>query len=298
MALNNTAIPGATGQTYSATVVGNYDCNIGNGCGSITSNVLTVVSTPTATITAGGATTFCSGGSVTLSANTGSGITYQWNRSGVAISGATASTYVASITGIYTCQLTGCGGSSISNSISVSARTGPGAAITGPTSLCGVASLTLTANSGAVTYQWRLNSVNISGATLSTYVVTAVGAYDCVETDNCGTSTSNVKNVNAGVLPSGFISMFGSTTLCPGSTDHLFINTWHPGETFQWQLNGVNISGATSTTYYPTVSGNYSCFMVGSCGSVTSNSITVTVLIAPSVTISAAGSTTFCQGEA
>ncbi|MFN3876216.1 MAG: fibronectin type III domain-containing protein, partial [Flavobacteriales bacterium] len=44
----------------------------------------------TATITAGGPTTFCAGGSVVLSANTGTGLTYQWRRNGAKISGATA----------------------------------------------------------------------------------------------------------------------------------------------------------------------------------------------------------------
>jgi oligosaccharide reducing-end xylanase len=44
---------------------------------------------PNASITPAGPTTFCSGGSVTLNANTGSGLSYQWLLNGNNISAAT-----------------------------------------------------------------------------------------------------------------------------------------------------------------------------------------------------------------
>uniref|UniRef100_UPI000687FCC2 glycosyl hydrolase family 8 n=1 Tax=Cytophaga aurantiaca TaxID=29530 RepID=UPI000687FCC2 len=58
------------------------------------------------TITAGGATTFCSGGNVVLNANTGTGYTYQWNKDAVAIASATNASYTATQSGSYTVAVT------------------------------------------------------------------------------------------------------------------------------------------------------------------------------------------------
>ncbi|MBK8875573.1 MAG: hypothetical protein IPN13_17315 [Bacteroidetes bacterium] len=54
-----------------------------------------------ALVTPAGPTTFCSGGSVTLNASSGSGLTYQWQRNGTSIPGAVNSSYVASTPGNY-----------------------------------------------------------------------------------------------------------------------------------------------------------------------------------------------------
>jgi hypothetical protein len=56
---------------------------------------------PPAIISASGPTTFCAGSSVTLNANTGAGLTYQWFRSGVLLAGATSSSLVATSAGNY-----------------------------------------------------------------------------------------------------------------------------------------------------------------------------------------------------
>src|SRR5206468_4851413 len=61
----------------------------------------------TPTITAGSATTFCQGGSVTLSSSSASG--NQWFLNGAAISGATNATYSANASGSYTVQVTSSG---------------------------------------------------------------------------------------------------------------------------------------------------------------------------------------------
>lgn len=56
---------------------------------------------PIVSITSSGPTTFCVGGSVTLNANTGTGLTFQWKRNGVSIAGATSSSYIATTSGNY-----------------------------------------------------------------------------------------------------------------------------------------------------------------------------------------------------
>ena len=74
---NGSAITGATSSTYYAITAGSYTCVGTNSCGSVTSNaiILTVNYLPSATISADGSTTICSGNSVTLNANTGTGLT-------------------------------------------------------------------------------------------------------------------------------------------------------------------------------------------------------------------------------
>lgn len=79
---------------------------------------------PAATITAGGPTTICIGTTVTLSANTGTGLTYQWKKGNANIAGATLSTYVASTTGTYKCVVANSNGcTKTSNAINVTTIT-------------------------------------------------------------------------------------------------------------------------------------------------------------------------------
>lgn len=101
---NAVNISGGTGQNYNASVSGNYKVIITNGSGcSNASNVINITfnSTPSATTTANGPTTFCAGSSVVLSGNPGTGLTYQWRKYGVNIAGATAINYTATKSGTY-----------------------------------------------------------------------------------------------------------------------------------------------------------------------------------------------------
>ena len=120
---NNMNISGATNSTYTASVSGTFTCTVIYPCGSSTSNgiVITKLATSTATITANGATTFCAGGSVVLNVNVQSGVTYQWRKGGISISGATNSSYTATAAGNYRCLVTktatGC--TKLSNNITI-----------------------------------------------------------------------------------------------------------------------------------------------------------------------------------
>ncbi len=61
--------------------------------------------TPIATITPQGNTTFCQGGSINLNASTGAGYTYEWYKNGNLISGSIASSYAANQSGSYTVKV-------------------------------------------------------------------------------------------------------------------------------------------------------------------------------------------------
>ncbi len=102
---------GATTQAINVIAAGSY--NVSTTCGSsvATSNIITVTIAPsTPVITAGGPTTFCPGGSVTLTSSTAGN--YLWSN------GATVQSIVVSVAGIYSVSTT-CGSTATSPPITV-----------------------------------------------------------------------------------------------------------------------------------------------------------------------------------
>lgn len=186
---------------YVPTVAGtyNYRCNIHP---TMLASFTVVCSTPSATITAGGPTTFCKPGSVTLSETTGTFAAYQWKKGNNNLAGETLSTYAATKTGTYKVVVTnGCGLTATSNSISVTVNATPAATVTpaGPIDMCDGQTATLTANTGAnLAYQWYKGANPVNNATNSTHVVSKAGKYKVVVTNTqtgC-TKTSNKVQVN------------------------------------------------------------------------------------------------------
>lgn len=126
--LNGATISGATAASYTAAASGSYTVTITSGANSATSSSITVTKLPkpAATITAQGPTTFCAGGSVVLSANAGTGLTYKWKKGGNYISGATLSNYTASIGGNYRVEVTranGCSKTSAVTAVTINCKT-------------------------------------------------------------------------------------------------------------------------------------------------------------------------------
>ena len=79
-------------------------------------------------ITASGPLTFCDGNSVTLSASSGAGYTYQWKKDGINITSANTSTYVATTSGSYTLVITnsvGCSSTTSATEVLVNLSTTP-----------------------------------------------------------------------------------------------------------------------------------------------------------------------------
>gem|GEM_PF-1606991 len=104
----------------SKTVTADYTSS--SGCTSLSAaSSTTAVNIPTVpTITAGGTTTFCSGGSVTLTSS--SATSYQWYKDGSIISGAISSSYSATTSGSYTVKTfnaSGCDATSSGTTVTV-----------------------------------------------------------------------------------------------------------------------------------------------------------------------------------
>ena len=292
-------IPGATTATYNATTSGSYTVTvytINNKCSATsTPTVVTVNALPTAAITAGGATTFCTGGSVTLTSSTGT--SYQWNNAAGPISGATSSTYAATTAGSYTVKVTNantCSATSTATVVTVNAL--PTATITagGATTFCTGGSVTLTSSTGT-SYQWNNAAGPISGATSATYAATTAGSYTVKVTNaNTCSATSTATTVTVNALPTAAITASGSTTFCTGGSVTLTSST---GTLYQWNNAAGPISGATSATYAAATAGSYTVKVTNAntC-SATSTAIAVTVNALPTATITAGGATTFCTG--
>lgn len=152
--------------------------NTGQTGSSPVINVI-VTTCPTPIITPSGPTTMCSG-SVILQANTGSGYIYQWKKDGVSISGATNSSYTATVTGGYQVKIIHGSCISWSAPTSVKIQSGLKASITpaGPTTFCTGGSVKLFANTcTGYSYQWKKNGVYIPGAVNSAYSAVASGNY-------------------------------------------------------------------------------------------------------------------------
>jgi hypothetical protein len=304
--LNGNAIGGATNTTYVASANGSYTVTTtdGNGCTSLPSAAVVVTVNPLPaqpTITPGGPTTFCTGGSVTLTSNSATG--NQWFLNGNPIGGGTNQTYIANANGSYTVQVTD-GNSCVSplsagttvtvNPLPAQPTITPG----GPTTFCAGGSVTLTSSS-ATGNQWSLNGNPIGGATAQNYVATLNGNYTVVSTDGNGcpspASTATTVTVNPGpaaptIIPSG------PTTFCAGGSVTL---TSSSATGNQWLLNGNPIGGANAQNYLVTAGGSYSVQFTDGSGCLSSTSTPTVVTVNPlpaKPTITPGGPTTFCTG--
>ena len=231
--------------------------------------------TPTPTIS--GTTTV--GSTLTVTPGTWSPtatLTYQWLRDGVAISGATASTYVlvaADLSHKMTVTVTG-SASGYTTTSKTSAATAAVAAAslkaftTAPApTISGTATVgsTLTVTPGTwsptatLTYQWLRDGVAITGATSNTYVLVAADSGHKITVTVTGsaagyTTTSKTSAATAAVAAAAFTTAPTPTisgTAQVGSTLTVTPGTWSPTATlaYQWLSDGVAITGATSSTY-------------------------------------------------
>jgi hypothetical protein len=251
-------------------------CNDGNACttNDTWNSSCQCVGTggaSTPTITASGATVFCTGGSVVLSTGTGSGYTYQWKRNGTNISGATTSSYTVSTAGTYTIVVSASGCSNTSAGVVITVGTLPTATITagGPTTFCSGGSVTLTANSGSgYTYQWKLNGTNISGATSQSYSATQAGGYTVVVSSGGCNRTSST-------MTTSLVS--GPTLSCSASpsnsTVSVSVTSGTGPYTYAWNTNPIN---TTATATVP-ASGSYTVSVQGANGCTSTCTVSITL---------------------
>jgi large repetitive protein len=280
---------GETTPSINVTTAGSYTVQVTNAGGCLSpvsaATTISVNALPaTPTVTAGGPTTFCAGGSVTLTSSAGT--TYLWSPGG-----ATSASISATTSGTYTVQVTnpaGClSAASAPTVVTVNALpAAPTITPSGSTSICAGSSVTLTASAGT-TYFWS------TGETTASITVTTAGSYTVEITDinGCTSPMSAATNVIVNPIPSvPTITASGATTFCSGNSVVLTSsaasgNLWSTGETTQ------SITVTTSGSY------TVEQILLG-CSSGNSIATAVTVNPNPSVpTITASGPTTFCDGN-
>jgi len=196
---------GNWGKSREITETGDYFCTVTdfNGCTGISNFISTTVHEPEdPTITVFGSTTFCNDSSYSCKLSTIGGYSYQWQKAGTLIPGATKRSYIPTLTRTYKVIITddwGCTKLSEGTKITVNSLPATAITVTGGKNYCLGDIITLSAKAETgYTYQWKRNGTNISGAILPTYLVTSPGDYTYAVTDLNGCNkTSNTTSITS-----------------------------------------------------------------------------------------------------
>ncbi len=268
--MSGVPIPGATSNTYVPSSSGTYDVVITNSTGCSATSAfksVTINPTPAGTVTVTGPTLICAGDSVSMTADAGTGYTYQWYDIGGPIAGATNITYEAMSAGSYhvvEANSFGCTATSGTTVVVVNPLpTGLGITSTGPLVFCtGSLGTTLSVTSGGgistPSFQWYDNGVPVVGGTGYTLVVTTSGTFKALVTDgSTGCSAFSPADVTTLItIPS--VSTLTSASFCWGGSATLAVSVISGiSPTYQWFLGTTAITGATNNMYAATVTGSY-----------------------------------------
>jgi hypothetical protein len=331
---NGASISGATSSSYTTSATTTSDTGstfavvVSNTAGTVTSSAATLTVNAAAvapaittqpanqTVTAGQTATF------TVAATGTAPLSYQWQKNGANISGATSSSYITPATtttdsgSTFRAVVTNTAGTVTSSAATLTVN----AAAVAPTITTQPSSQTVTAAQTAtfsvaatgtapLSYQWSKNNTAISGATSANYTTPATATSDSGSTftvmvsNTAGTVTSSAATltVNAAAVAPAITAQPANQTVTAGQTaTFTVVATGTSPLGYQWQKNGASISGATSSSYTTaatTSSDSGSTFAVvvsNTAGTVTSSAATLTVnaaAVAPAITTQPANQT-------
>lgn len=202
----------------------------------------------------------------------GTALSYQWTASGVAIAGATASTFTPTAQQVgrtlavtVTGKLAGYASASRASGMTTKVAAGTLSVATPTISGTVASGSTLTAKPGAwtsgtaFTYQWFAGGTAISGATNSTYTLGSSQKGKTISVKVTGsksgyTSVSKMSNATAKVATASTVSIVGAAAV--GVTLEAVAGTWTSGTSFayQWYADGAAITAATSPSHTVTSS--------------------------------------------
>jgi uncharacterized delta-60 repeat protein len=335
---NGSVITGAT--TASFTVAnsqpgdaGAYSVVVTGAGGAVTSapGSVTITTTPPTITNQPTSTSVLIGGTASFSVTaTGTPApTYQWQKNGNTISGATNATltFLSAVTtdaGSYTVVVSNAASSITSNAATLTVNTpappappSPPAPPPAPANIAPTITtqpVGLTAKVGdainfsiratgtpAPTYQWRKDGTAVTGATANTLGLPSVsssdaGSYDVVVANIAGTVTSAAATLVVNVPPT-ITTQPASLTKKAGETAVFSVTaTGTPAPSYQWRKNGTGIAGATSSTLtLASLAGadaaSYDVVVTNAIGAITSTAATLVVNVPPSFTTQPASGT-------
>lgn len=243
------SVPTTTAGTYVYRLVSVRDAS-STACVQVQSGTATVVvnAMPTTPIITTSSTHLCNGINTVLSIqNSVAGITYQWYRNGVLLTGNTNASITVNTSGIYTVRAisaTGCT-TEASNSITITTGTIPTPVIIGTGKVCpgGKTPLKISSQQGLVFDRWRWIKDSAGGGVLSEDSLFSfhAGQYRVmVEREGCRDSLGFAVTTDDTDFPAGRIEL--STTSIPYGGLLTLTASVAPAVLFQWNLgNGRNV---------------------------------------------------------
>lgn len=240
----------------------------GNGCTNSQSVTLDVHPIPNVKIN--GRTTYCQGGSTTVTATGAS--TYEWS------SGEVSQSITAAYAGTYTVTGTDQYGCSASKSVTITQAT-VNATISGNRYFCHGQSTTLSVVGDETnTYRW------FDGSTSSDINITSAGQYSVTVTNSSGCQSTLSAIVSEYAMSAPAIS--GNLTICEGQSTTLRATG---GTTYEWDDGSLSamITVSATGTYTVTATNTYGCTATAS----------ATVLVNPAPVVNILAQNTICRGE-
>ncbi len=251
---------GSTTQQISVTTTGMYAVTVTGMNGCTTSDVIYVVFNPAPIVNLGSDIVVCEGAPVMLDAQN-PGSSYQWSNaeSTQQVNVTTTGTYSVTVTNAQNC--------SASDAVSVTVNVNPVVDLGPNKAGCEGDSFTLDAGNTGSTFLWSNSNTSqtITASTSGTYTVTVTNVSQCSASDSVMVFIFQLPVVNLG----------NDTALC--IVQPYLLNAGNAGATFNWS-NGAHTQtiGVTQTgTYSVTVTNAYNC--------VSTDDITVTAKILPSL---------------
>jgi len=132
----------------------------------------------------------------------------------------------------------------------------------------------------AITYQWYNSTGPISGATSNNYTASAAGSYHVVVSNTCGDVSSATSVLTLNTLTS-ITKDPVNTGVCVNHDAMFSVVADGTNLHYQWKFGtnkvGTDSPNLTLTSVSTDAAGNYSVIVSGTCGTKTSNTVTLTV---------------------
>lgn len=203
----------------------------------------------------------CEGATVTLSTESDPRWSYQWQRDGANIAGATSATLTVAEPGDYVVVksfATTCGNDTTSKVTKVQAMPPPAAKITPDKDpkLCEGESLALSVQpENGVTYQWVENGTALPGATGSSLTVTKAGLYGVRATSSLG--CLNRDSLAVVVNPTPQVALASSASAICQDGEVRLDATAGTGFQYEWRLDNTVLNKNAAATMQARQAGSY-----------------------------------------